>query len=310
MPGTFVSAIVTAVIALLLGMGWTASARMAEDSVDAEDARPWLKGFTIGFAALTALLVLVSSLNPVSTRNIGVETAFGRPVGHLSNGLHFTAPWVQVTEMDGAIQTDSYTGSACLDVRIGNQQTACVDVSIRWRMLPQAADELFRNYHDFTNVRDSLVTRELHQAINQQMGGYNPLDVLTAAAGAHSPVLSLAGYASRVQAQMRQEIGSQIAVLSIFIPIMHFDDATQARINQLQQQIAATKIAQQAEQTAKAQSAANKDLASSVSNDPNVLVSRCLDYMNEMIKAGMTPPIGMCDLFGSATSGVIANTGK
>lgn len=58
-----------------------------------------------GLLALTLLLTLIGSVKSVSTKNVGIETAFGRVSGHLSNGLHFTAPWVNVTEK-AAIRAD------------------------------------------------------------------------------------------------------------------------------------------------------------------------------------------------------------
>jgi hypothetical protein len=44
-------------------------------------------------------------------------------------------------------------------VRLGNNSTAFVDNSVRWRIQPAAADELFLDYRQFENVRDNLVTR-------------------------------------------------------------------------------------------------------------------------------------------------------
>jgi hypothetical protein len=49
-------------------------------------------------------------------------------------------------------------------VRLGNNSTAFVDVSVRGRIQPAAADELFLDYRDFDNVRDNPVTRQLRAA--------------------------------------------------------------------------------------------------------------------------------------------------
>jgi regulator of protease activity HflC (stomatin/prohibitin superfamily) len=111
-------------------------------------------------------VLILGSTTIVSTRNIGVVTTFGRPSGTLSNGLHAKAPWKSVTEMNGTIQIDNHTGEAATTVRLGNNSTAFVDNSVRWRIQPAAADELFLDYRDFENVRDNLVTRELRAALN------------------------------------------------------------------------------------------------------------------------------------------------
>ncbi|AGM30027.1 hypothetical protein MABM_49990 [Mycobacteroides abscessus] len=45
----------------------------------------------------------------VGTRQIGIETKFGRPTGTtLTNGLHLKSPVTSVTEMDGAVQIDQH----------------------------------------------------------------------------------------------------------------------------------------------------------------------------------------------------------
>ena len=48
------------------------------------------------------------------------------------------------------------------------------------------------------------------------------------------------------------------------IPLLNFDGATQDKINQLQQQVAATRVATQAQLTATAQAAANRALIATV----------------------------------------------
>jgi hypothetical protein len=254
---------------------------------------------------LTLLLFFIGSIKMVGTKDVGIETSFGKTSGELSNGLHFAPPWVNVSAMDAAIQTDSYTTSGtCLNVRIANQQTACVDISIRWRIVPSQADNLFQNYRTFDNVRDSLVTRELKAAINNQLTSYNPLNSVEGASNSNPPLSQIA---LGVTAQMKREIGSQIEVLNTIIPIMTFDPQTQARINQLQQQIALTRIAEQEQKTNQAQSKANQALAASVNTSPNVLVAQCLAILSTMVKNGQSVPAGFSCWPGSGVAGVIAD---
>jgi hypothetical protein len=79
-----------------------------------------------------------------------------------------------VTEMNGTIQIDNHTGEAATTVRLGNNSTAFVDISVRWRIQPAAADELFLDYRDFDNVRDNLVTRELRAVLNEVFADFDP----------------------------------------------------------------------------------------------------------------------------------------
>jgi len=256
--------------------------------------------------ALAVLMLFFSSATIVSTKNVGIETAFGRPVGSLPNGFHLIQPWNEVTEMDAAIQTDNHVkGSdvlACITVRIAHQATACVDTSIRWRIEESAADSLFRDYRDFANVRDSLVTRDLNAALNAVFEDYDPL-AIDQAGNSTSPTLD--SLSTKVLARVRDQIGSQINVLSVIIPVIHYDDNTQSKVNALLAQVAQTRIAEQAVITAQQQAIANQTLAQSVSNDPNVLVSRCMDLLGEMVSKGQTIPIGFSCWPGGGSSVVV-----
>jgi len=268
--------------------------------------------------ALICLLVIAVletlgfSFAIVSTKNEGIVTSFGAVSGHVGNGPHLIAPWESVTEMDAAIQTDSYTGAnndngAPIAVRIGNQQTADVSISIRWRINPAMSDELFQNYRTFEHVRDSLVTRELTAAVNEQFKDYNPLNSIAAAATTGKKNPSLSDIANAVTEQMKREIGVEgIEILNTIIPIVTFDSATQNRINQLQQQFASTLIAEQQRQTNVKLAEANKALAKSVDTSPNVLVAQCMTILGEMVKENQPVPAGFSCWPGGSKIGVIA----
>ncbi len=105
-------------------------------------------------------------------------TTFGRPTGRdLENGLHAKLPWQKVTELDGAINPDSYTGHDCINVRIGDSSTACVEATIRWRIVPQQASVLFQDYRSNDvneTVRESLVNTQFNAALNDVLGKFNP----------------------------------------------------------------------------------------------------------------------------------------
>jgi len=178
--------------------------------------------------------------------------------------------------MDATIRTDSQLGGwdsgRCKStaIRLANNSTACVDNTVRWAIKQDHANELFQQYRTDDNIRDSLVTRELTAVINDVFAGYNPF-----ATGGDIPNLDTLSAAATKGLQAK--IGRWVNVENVIIPIVHFDDATQGKINALQAAIADTRIAEQKQHTASAEADANRILAASVSNDPNVLVSKCLD---------------------------------
>jgi regulator of protease activity HflC (stomatin/prohibitin superfamily) len=300
MPVRLWFVIVLAAVAVIL---WLVRSR-------AHVTSPILRFSAWGLAALAALLFVSSCLTQVSTKEFGVTTSFGRPVGSLTNGLHVKPPWEKVTEIDAAIQTDSHVQGepgSCLAVRIAHQIVACADVSIRWRIQDGAADALFQNYRDFDNIRASLVTRQLSASLNKAFEDYDPLAV-DEKGDSTSPALS--ALSAEVSTQMQAEIGNQITVLSVIVPVLHFDANTQGRINALQAQIAQTRIADQSIQTATAQAVANAKLAGSVAKDPNVLVNKCYDLVSEMIAKGQQVPVGFSCWPGSQSSLVVPASPK
>jgi regulator of protease activity HflC (stomatin/prohibitin superfamily) len=229
---------------------------------------------------ITLVVLILGSTTIVSARNIGVVTTFGRPGGTLSNGLHWKAPWQSVTEMNGTIQIDNHTGEHATTVRLGNNSTAFVDNSVRWRIQPAAADELYLDYREFENVRDNLVTRELRAALNEVFADFDPL------APENSDGANVQALGDDVAEKLRAKVGGQIEIINVIVPLVNYDDATQERINALNVEKANTRIAEQRAKTAEAEARANEILAASVSNDPNVLVSKCLDAARE---AGISP---------------------
>lgn len=240
----------------------------------------WSVCVSIVVGVVAILLLALSSITMVSTKNIGVVTTFGRPSQFLDNGPHLIAPWQDVTELDGAIQTDNHIDEGdkktAIDARLGNNSTARVDTTVVWRLKPEAAPSLFQDYRGFDAIRDNLVTREFTAAINDTLAGYNPLTQVGEGDGAINGKL-----ATLVLDKLKVKVGNRIEVIGVNIPVIHFDDRTQQSINNLQTEIANTKIAEQRQLTAIAEAKANTKLAESVSHDPNVLVSKCLDLVRE-----------------------------
>jgi hypothetical protein len=97
----------------------------------------------------------------------------------------------------------------------------------------------------------------------------------------------------------------EVEMRSLTISFIAFSETTEARINDLQAEVAKTRVAQQQEATAAAQARANKILSESVSNDPNVLVSKCLDTLSAMVQAGQAVPAGFTCWPGGDTGSLV-----
>lgn len=247
----------------------------------------------VATAGLGVIMVLAASVTQVQAKSVGVQVSFGKPIHEFSPGLHWKRPWSKVVQMDGATQIDDHLGDHRTEIRLGNQATGYVQNALRWKIRPEAAGELYADYRGFDNIGPGLVNQELAAALNYAFSDYDPLSQAKAASGdTTAQKISNDQVADAVKARLVARIGDRIDIESVIIPKVDYDDATQQRINQLQQEIGNTRIAQQREQTAAAEARANKTIADSVSKDPNVLVSKCLDQQGEMIEKGQPIPVG------------------
>ena len=155
---------------------------------------------------------------------------------------------------------------------------------MRWRIQPAAADELFLDYRDFENVRDNLVTGERRAALNEVFSDFDP------PAPENSDGANVQTLGDQVAEKVRTKVGGQIEIINVIVPLVNYDEATQDRINALNVEKANTRVAEQRAKRAEAGAKANEILAASMSNDPNVLVAKCLDAPREAHRAaGRTP---------------------
>jgi len=233
----------------------------------------------IGIALVGLLFLVFASTTIVSTKNVGVVTTFGRPTDSLSNGLHLKAPWSKVTELDGAIQINHQSS----EVRLGNNSKAGVENSVQWRITPDKADQLFLDYRSFDSIKDNLVSRQITASLNEVFASYNPLNSVGGGApdATAKPSEDLNTLADKVLQDLRKRVDGKVDIISVIIPIVNFDEQTQQKLDAYQQEIGNTRIAQQKQLTATAEATANDKLRASISNDPNVLVSKCLDIVKE-----------------------------
>lgn len=257
-------------ITILIGLLFVAAIIAGAGSVFVSRDKAIWAGSCAALIAVGVLSLIGSMATVVSTRNVGIVTTFGRPNGELSNGFHMTAPWQNVTEMDGAIQLQKFEGDKSMQVRLGNNSTAQSNVTIQWRLDPAAAPSLFMDYRTFEGIRENLVDKELGVAMNAEFAKFDPL------APGNADGAPLVAISKKVQDDVQQAVGNRIEIQRVFVPLIAYDQPTQDRINALNVEKANTRVAEQAKQTAQAQADANKILASSVNNDPNVITANCV----------------------------------
>jgi len=259
-------------------------------------------------AILGVFVILMSMVTFVGTKDVGIITSFGRPTGRdITAGPHLKLPWHKVNIMDAAIQPDDFAGNECIEVRIGDGSIACANITIRWQIQPSEASTLFQNYRsDDVNqtIRHALVVTQLKSVLNDVLGSYNPLGQVDVAANEAQDNMKIGAapnldkFSEEITSQMNTRLAAsnngkaQIKINSVTLSLLSLSKTTQEKLNAYQAQVGQTRVAQQAELTAQAKARANKALADSVSRDPNVIVSQCMDLVEEAIKSKYTLPAG------------------
>lgn len=240
-----------------------------------EGPRGFFRVLTAGGVLATLIVTALFSFVIVQPRTVGVVVAFGKPVDVIDHGFHVKAPWEKVEKLDGAVQNDIYSGETAIPVRLGNNGKATVDASIQWQLKTDEAMDVFLDYRTFDGIRSNLVDRNFKAALNEVMATYDPLNYTDEAEGGKD----LAALSQAVQEEMQDRVGNQIEVRSVTLPLVNFDEATQARVNELQAESAKTRVAEQKKQTSTAEAEANKILEQSVTDE--TLTSKCLDIVRE-----------------------------
>lgn len=234
-----------------------------------------------GGALLLGIIMIVASCTvAVPARTVGVVTAFGKPTGTLSNGLHMIKPWEDVEKMDASLQTNRYTGDSAIGVRLANQSEAKADASIQWQLREEDAEQMYLDYREFERIHNDLVDREFRASVNAVLARYNPLDPEAIAKGG----IDLNEYADDIKKDMQKRMGKSVEVRSVALPIINYDEDTQRKIDQLQSEVANTRAAEQSKKTAKEIAEANEIMRKSLSDE--VLSQRCIEAAE---KVGAAP---------------------
>jgi len=295
----FVMAAFIAIAAFLLIKGritWTKQSGYSDVSEHSHSLRP--------YAAIPIVLLLLVAFFSFTTRveakQVGVLSTFGKPSDKTyGSGLAFHMPWQEMTQIDATTQTNEYHGGNALKVILADKNTADISVTIRWAVNPKNANDVyadFRSNDPTESLRKAVVSTQLKAALNTVFNGYDA----TAEKPATPDDLS-----KQVESILKTRTDELVNIKSITISYIKPDATVQKKIDQLQSQKAQTKVAAEKVLTADQEAQANRKLSESVSNDPNVLVSKCLDLIAD---GDLNPPAGFSCWPGQGGSVVIPST--
>lgn len=291
-------ATILSILLLLIGIGWLAFGPVFNKGYDDEfSAKP----FGLAPIALAIVILGFACTAIVQAKQVGVVTTFGKPSDStLSSGFHVKAPWQKVTSIDATIQTDEYHGDNAVQVRLQDGNTAWISTTIRWSVSAENANEVyadFRSDDPTKSLRDAVVSTQFKAAVNSVFAGFDPLSL----ASSEEKGPDYNGLAAEVEQVMLARTDELVAVRSVTISLVTLDDKSQRRVDEYIGEVAKTRVAKQAQETAAEQAKANRLLSESISNDPNVLVAKCFDLLAD----GFKPPAGFTCWPGGGTGVVL-----
>jgi hypothetical protein len=283
----------------------------------ADENERWIPT-SIGSALLVLAFVLyaVSGLKSVPVKNIGIPQSFNTVgSGVYTPGTHETwTPWLHLTDVDETVQSTTFrdagndNGTSCkggMPVRIGGQQTACINITIQWQVKPQAAGSLFSDYANqgnlMTAVTSAVVVRELEEVTNDVMGDYNPITDVASVTNSSSQASQFSTFSPTILNDMRAAIGNRINILSILLLPPNYSTSVEQKLQAIQQAYANEAVATENVKVNEQNSLALQKLGTPSQSQ---LEAECLTDM----KDGMSAPTAF-QCFPGASSGVSVSAG-
>jgi regulator of protease activity HflC (stomatin/prohibitin superfamily) len=213
------------------------------------------------------------SVTTVGARSVGIQTAFGKYSNTLSNGLQLTAPWSSVEEFSTQVQYLDLDGKEAVPVTFKGGGGGEVNATPRWRIDAEGAENLWKKYRTFENVRDKLVNSSAKDAVRIAVSKYTPNEARSGE--------NLRAVADAVAAQLSADLRDDgIVIDSVSVKGISLDDRSQASLDKIVTANNDIERARAEQQRAKidAETAAIREKGGSLA--PAALQRYCLEVVN------------------------------
>jgi len=227
-------------------------------------------------AAVAALLVLgivtaLFSATTVDARSVGIQTSFGKYDATLDNGFHWTAPWSNVEQFSTQVQYLELKGDGAVPVSFLGGSSGTASVVVRWSIDSKGAEDLWKKYKTFDNVRDQLVRSEAQNAFRTTFSNYTPVDAIDGN--------NLNKITADVQKLLAETLGKNgVAVDSVSVTNVGLGDRAQTSLDRIVAANADVERATAEQEKAKIEAETARIRAES--QTPESLQRYCLEVMN------------------------------
>ena len=135
-----------------------------------------LKSIAGGLLALLLLLVLMGSWYTVNETERGVLLRNGALVGVVEPGLSFKIPLIETVKRI-SVQSNATTYQG-LQAYSKDQQTATLNVSVSWHVVPAEVGKVYMQYQDLDGLVSRLISRQVPTQVENVFGQYNAVSAV------------------------------------------------------------------------------------------------------------------------------------
>ena len=135
-----------------------------------------LKSIACGLLAVLLLIVLMGSWYTVNETERGVLLRNGALVGVVEPGLSFKIPLIETVKRI-SVQSNATTYQG-LQAYSKDQQTATLNVSVSWHVVPAEVGKVYMQYQDLDGLVSRLISRQVPTQVENVFGQYNAVSAV------------------------------------------------------------------------------------------------------------------------------------
>ena len=167
--------------------------------------------FGIG-AVLLLLVTLMGSWYTVDETERGVLLRNGALVKVVEPGLSFKIPFIESVKFI-SVQSNATTYQG-LQAYSKDQQTATLNVSVSWHVLPAEVDKVYMQYRDLDGLVSRLISRQVPTQVENVFGQYNAV----------SAVQNRGKFVNDVAKAIKEAIAGPVVIDGVQIENIDFSD--------------------------------------------------------------------------------------
>ena len=135
-----------------------------------------LKSIVGGLLAVLLLIALMGSWYTVNETERGVLLRNGALVGVVEPGLSFKIPLIETVKRI-SVQSNATTYQG-LQAYSKDQQTATLNVSVSWHVVPAEVGKVYMQYQDLDGLVSRLISRQVPTQVENVLGQYNAVSAV------------------------------------------------------------------------------------------------------------------------------------